>query len=121
MLGTQATIRLAPKAQDTRVLSVMLLLRQLHEEKMSTTGAPAMHVVGENQGNKHENILYFFYCHLFFSVCFCIHVLLRWYNDTLLVNFGTEDMTATLALGPRRYDIDASLYREPDFVNTQAR
>jgi len=46
ILGTQANTRLPPTSMDTRVMSIMLLLRKLWLTKGE--GVP-MHVVGENQ------------------------------------------------------------------------
>ena len=46
VLGTQAKKRLNPHSQDTRVMSIMLLLRKLWIAK--NEGVP-MHVVSENQ------------------------------------------------------------------------
>lgn len=47
VLGTQATdIDLPPRSRDTRVLSIMLLLRKCHMVKNENE---AMHIVGENQ------------------------------------------------------------------------
>ena len=48
VLGTQSAVRLPPKARDTRVLSILLLLRRLCERKLKVENVP-MHVVGENQ------------------------------------------------------------------------
>ena len=52
VFGTQASIRLAPRSQDTRVLSIMLLLRKLSLTKDLARPANQrnnIHVVGENQ------------------------------------------------------------------------
>ena len=50
VLGTQNSIRLPPRAQDTRVMCIMLLLRKLSEKKIGAgKEAVPMHVVGENQ------------------------------------------------------------------------
>ena len=48
VLGTQSAVRLPPKARDTRVLTIMLLLRRLCDKKLAIENVP-MHVVGENQ------------------------------------------------------------------------
>ena len=52
VFGTQASVRLVPHSQDTRVLSIMLLLRKLSSVK-DLARPPNMrnniHVVGENQ------------------------------------------------------------------------
>jgi len=53
VLGTQAGgIDLSPHSRDTRVMSILLILRQLHKQKRMKYGAtkvPHMHVIGENQ------------------------------------------------------------------------
>ena len=50
VLGTQSSVRLPPRAQDTRVMCIMLLLRKLSEKKISAgIDTVPMHVVGENQ------------------------------------------------------------------------
>ena len=49
VLGTQAVVRLNGHSRDTRVLSIMLLLRQICNEKSTETGDNTpMHIVGEN-------------------------------------------------------------------------
>ena len=48
VLGTQKGVQLSPKARDTRVMCIMLLLRKLCKEKLKIQNVP-MHVVGENQ------------------------------------------------------------------------
>ena len=48
VLGTQKGVQLSPKARDTRVMCIMLLLRKLCKEKLKIANVP-MHVVGENQ------------------------------------------------------------------------
>ena len=48
VLGTQSGVDLEPKARDTRVMCVMLLLRKLCKEKLKIENVP-MHVVGENE------------------------------------------------------------------------
>lgn len=74
VLGTQTTVRLGAHHRDTRVLTILLLLRKLWSIKQE--GVP-MHIVGENN----------------------------------------EDMTAQLALAPKRI---GKIRTEPDFVNSQA-
>ena len=48
VLGTQSGVDLEPKARDTRVMCIMLLLRKLCKQKLKTENVP-MHVVGENE------------------------------------------------------------------------
>ena len=50
VMGTQAEIHLPPAARDTRVLSIMLLLRMISEVKLRRLKHDIpLHVVGENQ------------------------------------------------------------------------
>jgi hypothetical protein len=52
VLGTQHATTLTPKSRDTRVLSILLMLRQIHDEKIWRLGSQTvshMHVIGENQ------------------------------------------------------------------------
>jgi len=51
VLGTQAGIDLDSHSRDTRVLSILLMLRDLHSDKVERLGSsvPHMHVIGENQ------------------------------------------------------------------------
>ena len=50
VLGTQASVRLNAHSRDTRVLTIMLQLRQIINLKIAEFGhATHMHIVGENQ------------------------------------------------------------------------